>query len=188
MNHVQLDVRQLLSGVNAGCSVTEAIIGFVGVVIGAIVSGGATYVMTRRSERQKARAAARLLESNMLTIEAALQRVLDLNPDRSPNAWVNVAAPAWWSDVLRNDVRVEHRPLLAEVLGAGEWYDLSRAYAWIEQLARIRVGVAEVRIPWTDVAEELDRVRRGIRAVERLTEASKSTYPSRREEVDRPPS
>jgi hypothetical protein len=124
----------------------------------------------------------------MLTIEIALQRVLDLNPDRSPDALVNIAAPAWWSDVLRDDVWVEHRPLLAEVLGAGDWYDLSRAYAWIEQVARLRVGVDDVRIPWTEIAEELDQVRQGIQAVERLTDATKRTFPSRREEVDRPPS
>jgi hypothetical protein len=42
-----------------------AVVGLVGVVIGGLVSGGATFVMARRQEQRKARMAARLLEDEL---------------------------------------------------------------------------------------------------------------------------
>jgi hypothetical protein len=58
-----------------------AIIGLVGVVVGALVSGAASFLMARRGEQQQARAAARLLESELTTVGSRL-RVLNAGLER----------------------------------------------------------------------------------------------------------
>jgi hypothetical protein len=48
-----------------------ALVGLLGVVVGAIISGGVTFVMARRADAREARTAARLLETELRTLAHA---------------------------------------------------------------------------------------------------------------------
>jgi hypothetical protein len=112
-----------------------ALVGLLGVVVGAIISGGATYVMARRSEATQARTGARLLETELRTIAGSLGLLLrePLVPGDSTDALtqddlraaIAVPAPRLWH---------EYRAVLAGVLSSEEWYAVSRAYENIELL------------------------------------------------------
>jgi hypothetical protein len=120
-----------------------AIVGLVGVLVGAIVSGGATYLMARRAERRKARAAAWLVKDELERVETELRRwhkmlvepirrdmVGLVIPERiAVNQLLTLPEPAVWD---------EHKPMLAETLETKHWYALAAAYDCIDVLCSLR--------------------------------------------------
>lgn len=63
-------------------TMAAAAIGFVGVIVGALMSGFATFFMARRTERRQARAAARLLEVELRDVAGRLQQLGSLHCSR----------------------------------------------------------------------------------------------------------
>jgi hypothetical protein len=112
----------------------QAVIGLVGVVVGALLSGGATYLMAKRAEANKARAAARLLEAELRPIAQGLD-VLYRALERSGTKHVRVGQVVRH---LPDSSRLwnEHKSLLAEVLDDADWYALASAYESIDIINR----------------------------------------------------
>ena len=122
-----------------------ALVGLVGVIVGALVSGGATYMMARRADARQARAAARLLEAELQAVveqlgelgqaiafrdEFARRAEDESERDEISNAWdlksmLRIPQPRLWE---------KHKSLLADVLSAADWYALAKAYQSIDDL------------------------------------------------------
>src|SRR5205814_1069295 len=104
-----------------------AIVGLVGVIIGAMLSGALTLLTARRSDKRQARAAGRLLESELRSIAQQLLLMRnDLRMKESPT-------------VLRELFRLPptvaweaHKSLLASLLTTAEWYAVAKAYESVE--------------------------------------------------------
>jgi hypothetical protein len=104
----------------------EAIFGLVGVVVGALITGGTEYVMRKRDERAQLRAAARLGYAYFRTREWELAHAV------REHAWLvlsgkRLTKPEWWS---------EYEALFARLLSPAEWEALhegllqARAVGW----------------------------------------------------------
>ena len=150
----------------------EAVIGLIGVVVGALLSGSATFLMARRQEARQAQAAARLLEAelrsaagDLILLRASLQvanNYADLRGQlRLP------PQPAW----------KEHKPLLAVVLTPSEWYAVAAAYESIDSLraasSRDEFFINDGRAVYHEAIRELllelaETVQAGAAAVSRL--------------------
>jgi hypothetical protein len=126
-------------------SMTEAIIGLVGVLVGGLVSGGATYIMTRRAERARLRAAARLVENELEHVRTLVLADLgnldilrtietefgfDDTEDTTKEDAENLAPPNLLA--VSTEVWREHQGTLAQGLDGRKWYRLQRAYVAIE--------------------------------------------------------
>ena len=98
----------------------QALIRLTGVVVGALLSGDATYLMARRVDSRKARAAARLLEAELQPIArslAVLQQGMSRAVDReAARKILHLPDARLWED---------HQSVLAEVLGSDDWYALA---------------------------------------------------------------
>jgi hypothetical protein len=106
----------------------SAVIGLIGVVVGALLSGTTTFIMAQRAEARQARAAARLLEAelrsvaedlNLLTAALTDDNVADLR------ALLRLPPQRAWD---------AHKPLLAAVLTSPEWYAVAAAYESLDYL------------------------------------------------------
>jgi hypothetical protein len=105
-----------------------AIIGLIGVIIGAMLSGSLTLLTKRRSDRQQARAAARLLESELRSVTQDLYLLGDsLVADTAidPQVFLNLPPTTSWDT---------YRSSLAALLTNDEWYAVATAYESIEAL------------------------------------------------------
>lgn len=109
----------------------QALIGLAGVVVGALLSGGATYLMAKRVEARKARAAARLLEAELRPTARGLEALRRHKP-----GGINAAAVGHVVSLPEPRLWKEHSSLLAEVLEASDWYALAAAYDSIDIITR----------------------------------------------------
>jgi hypothetical protein len=104
-----------------------AIIGLVGVIIGAMFSGGFSLLTTRRSNKQKARASSRLIETELRSAIIdlyALRANLEIGSD--PSIRENILEPPTeWNT---------HRSSLAAILSNKDWYAIESAYESLEVL------------------------------------------------------
>lgn len=108
---------------------TEAIFGLVGVVIGGLLNGGVTWLTERKSLRSRAMVAARLVKSEFVTADVAID--VALSNDSWADLTVGISVTEW----------NQHRETLAAVLDEKEWASLE-VYASISGLIAID---AEVR-------------------------------------------
>jgi hypothetical protein len=99
--------------------VTAAVIGLVGVVIGASVSGLVQWLMTRRSDRLAARTAARVVRYELRQYESLLKFQL-ANSHWEVGYWIS---PVRWR---------EHQATLAAACASDEWSTIEMAYTGIE--------------------------------------------------------
>jgi hypothetical protein len=117
----------------------QAIFGLVGVVVGGLVSGGATYLMARRGERRRERAAVRLVEAELRhganVAEYVLPPLLKDASAGSPQlvnsmrkALTGLPPPNAWN---------EYRGQLAELLDARDWYALADSYEALHALQNL---------------------------------------------------
>jgi hypothetical protein len=104
----------------------QAIIGLVGVVIGGVLTGGVDFVLERRREKRRGRAAARLIHAELSDIAAYVEASL------LRRAWL--ADPA---GALEGESWKQWRAALAEAPGFEGWYPISGAWGWISQLGQI---------------------------------------------------
>jgi hypothetical protein len=107
---------------------TEAVFGLVGVIVGAVLTGGIQWWMARRSEKALLRTAARLIQVEL----RGFQDLLDL--------WLSLKriGAEWWKPP-------EYWPAQRGVLAAGlsreNWTTVSDAY---EELQRIENGITDI--------------------------------------------
>jgi hypothetical protein len=147
----------------------QALIGLAGVVVGALLSGGATYLMAKRGEASKARAAARLLEAELRPTAEGLD-VLGRALEQSGAKHVavgHVVRHLPESSRLWN----EHKSLLAEVLDVADWYALASAYESIDLIKRclqLASSAETERVPVALLGHAFLLVDMGARAVSRL--------------------
>ena len=106
---------------------TAAIFGLAGVIVGGLISGGATYLMARRKEKVTARASARLLEEE-LAMAADVLGVLTTYSDEEAKALSPEGFPAPGLSAFPFDRWLERQELLAETLEAEDWRAVSGAY------------------------------------------------------------
>jgi hypothetical protein len=103
---------------------TPALIGFVGIIAGGVLSGGVQWMLAQSDRRLAARTAARLLFTHLSfardAIDATVKRGWDHN-----EPWGTFVA-AW----------VEHRNDLARILGTRDFLIVSSTFTGIENLGR----------------------------------------------------
>ncbi len=105
-----------------GMNLTTAIVGFVGVIIGALINGGAAWLLHRKREKGAAKTASRLVYQEMMVNTAAIE--------------VTAYHKEWnrLKDYLVTDAWEAKQEVLAGALPDEEWSPLVRAYYWVGQL------------------------------------------------------
>jgi hypothetical protein len=167
---------------------TEAIFGLVGVALGGLITGGATYLVTRRNEKLEARASARLLQGELQLIAhrlesegQALDRIAELEAEPAKPRARNrdTAGSRLLLAEFSMDQWQEHQGRLAHVLDADDWYAVSSAYAAIgvgQDLAKLSFSTEKTDADYVRVLpllgpliEDLLRdVESGVLALSRL--------------------
>jgi len=99
--------------------VSAAIFGLIGVVVGALVTGGVDYVMQRRREKAELRQARRVVAGELSDLWYQLETITagDRWPGEVPEEWF--ASRMWEA----------HRPVLASQLSDEDWNELARIYS-----------------------------------------------------------
>jgi hypothetical protein len=118
--------------------VEAALVGVIGVVVGALLSAGGALVLVKRTERRKARAAARLIEDELGSATQALQRLTygeeamfhNLPEGSDPGYWALVRL----SEVPKTTLWKDNMAVLAEVLNQDQWYAVASAYRSLDAL------------------------------------------------------
>jgi hypothetical protein len=119
-------------------SITQAIFGLVGVVIGGLLSGGATYVMARRGERRRSTAAVRLVEAEVRHAFTLAESVIPSLIFEDPT--IEPIRPQLWSQLSELPTPIAwntYKGDLAELLTADEWYALADSYEALEALRHL---------------------------------------------------
>lgn len=156
---------------------SQALIGLVGVVVGAVLSGGVGYLVARRDERRRARASARLLQAELRPVADYLDAVVVGNLELFTGAGRPLLASALGPLLEMTPPRLwaEHQALLAWALGTADWYAIASAYERVDQLRSVAEteGAPDTRDAYSgDVVElvsvAIDEVRRGVAALSRL--------------------
>lgn len=112
---------------------TEAFFGLAGVLLGGLISGGATYFMRRREERQARMAAARLMEEELFRavivlylVRAAFSTGRRNEMTKSLQECAKLSTGSW----------LEHRATLARILPSAHWDGIIQAYFTIGEARR----------------------------------------------------
>lgn len=137
---------------------TEAIFGLVGVALGGLIAGGATYLLARRSEKLEARASARLLQDDLYGVASRLDALLRTGSNgksEKPSA-TDLHHYAGWLLRFQMDRWQEHQTRLAHVLDDADWYAVSRAYT------AISVGQRNARFFESELKEKRESLARSF--------------------------
>lgn len=110
----------------ANSTLTPAVVGLVGVVIGAVVNGYAQHVAQRRREHFELRSHARLVRADLHRAEGIVRQLKERPMDRPRGVADELAAPAW----------NEGRGVLARGLESSEWDTVREAFDAIAQFRR----------------------------------------------------
>jgi hypothetical protein len=139
--------------------VTEAVIGFVGVIVGGAISGGVAYLLARRNERALARASARLLAENLRSRTRTIEARIALGEEDPSRARFDDLTTPLWDD---------HQPQLAEKLSWADWEAIRAGYEGVEALRQstsAEMSFAEVKSVFNAVHPSL---LNGIEVLRRL--------------------
>jgi hypothetical protein len=101
--------------------VAEAIFGLVGVIVGALITGGVEYFMRVRDEKAETRAAARLTHAELGHAEGLVAMALD------SGKWELVREGSYPDDRWR-----QHEGLFGRLLGGDEWSAVAYGYTCTE--------------------------------------------------------
>lgn len=134
---------------------STALIGFLGVIVGALVSGGVQSVVGRVDRARDARSAARLL---YMQLHEAQQAIEDLAVRRD---WSEMITD-WTSFGTAWD---RHAEALAGVLGTREFMKVSSAFGCLASLARSRARDGESA--WSVPDGTLELYRTTVQAAKR---------------------
>jgi hypothetical protein len=108
--------------------VATAVIGLVGAVIGGLLTGGGTYLLERRREQAEAKAARRIVRSQLLEATTAVEDAL--KGSNWPPGWHAVTWSQTWST---------YRPFLAKTMDVDDFDKLAVAYVRVQQ---VQTGLA----------------------------------------------
>lgn len=136
---------------------SQAIFGLLGVVVGAMVSGGVTLYLEWARERAAARGAARILQGDLSNTEAQIEEALDSDL-RWPGQF-RLRTARWY----------EYQPILARRLRENEWYAVESAFDFLEGINEfdkwLRADKQDDRVPLDDQGRlQLELGRRLARA------------------------
>lgn len=109
--------------------VSEAVFGFLGVIVGAGLTGLADYLLEKRRDHQALKTARRMLRLELQEAETFLNGSLEAG------RWA--AEPA---RVLSNDQWAEHRGVWGSVVGDDRWEPVAEAFMAIAEVRRRNVG------------------------------------------------
>ena len=109
-----------------------AVIAFVGVVVGGIVTGGVQFVFTRHQESGEKRSAARLVDADLGRARDVIQRCLGPPPRFVPE----------WADELALEAWENKRAVLAIALSGRAWSAVRDAVDTVDAFRR-RLGDAQ---------------------------------------------
>jgi hypothetical protein len=109
--------------------VVEAIIGLIGVLVGAIISVGAQYAMRLRDERAEARTAARLIYEELANTAGQLT-IFALATREKRQEFLSAQG-------FSSEEWDERRAVLARVLSPDEWLAVHRAYRFASQISAV---------------------------------------------------
>ena len=157
-------------------------------IVGGLISGGATFLMTRRSERRRGRAAVRLVEAELrhaaTLAESTLPLLLDQALPGNRQVFANVEAAL--AELPAPDAWNAHKGELAELLSTQDWYALAESYEALEALRHLdvrQITTADGRILHTSIRDVLsgflDDLARGVRASAAMTKATGEERPLR---------
>jgi hypothetical protein len=140
--------------------VSEAIFGLIGVVVGALATGGVEYWMAWRRERAELKQAKRLVAEELESLKGQLSTILREN--RTPDA----LPPDVQERFLPTSTWLEYRAILARRLDDAVWYGLPHFYSGVSylRLDLLRDPAARPLDDWTanqvkDMATLAGRVR-----------------------------
>ncbi len=111
-------------------SLVPAIFGLVGVAVGAILTGAVEWIREARRDRRRARAAARLLRSDLFLVSRILRNAIS---DRALPGFIDVTPRSW----------LEQRDLLASELKDDEWIIVSGGCSRLQTLAEFVSRIAK---------------------------------------------
>lgn len=172
-----------------------ALVGVVGVIVGALLAGVNAFAVERAKDRRRARASARLLESELWQI-AGRARLLAAElreHDHRTDAWYRAAEAL--VELPSAELWLDHRDVLAETLPDTSWHAVAGAYQRVELLrSQTRDTVARVSSNATGalgiaiwsgsvVGYLVDGVKAGAKALAQL--AGRSPEHSPGDELDR---
>jgi hypothetical protein len=116
---------------------TSAIIGLIGVAVGAIISGSTAFVLARRTERSQMRASARLLEVELRGVAEQTKAIIEitrLSPVAHHNEYPTQSILSQLHDIPQSTLWDQHKATLAAVLSTQDWYAVATAYQSIDAL------------------------------------------------------
>ena len=137
--------------------VSETVAGFLGVLLGGIITGGVTYWMQWRRERREARGARRVVESEIDEATAALTAIK--GQEKWPPGWIQHWSESWEAV----------RPALALDLSDDSFKRIAEAYLYMSRLetglaGRPHRGFVETDGPFLEeVSNSLDEARAALR-------------------------
>jgi hypothetical protein len=131
----------------------EALIGFAGVLVGALATGGFEYAFLKRREKTTLRAASRLLQQQLFTVSEAIYRHPreDFRSDAEPHDFSDVIET--WRDT---------RGPLAEGLSGDAWESIVAAMEFVEVFDGTVEGQVSMRFSRERTAAEEDEIQRGV--------------------------
>jgi hypothetical protein len=109
----------------ADASLGPAIVGLVGVTLGAVISGVFGWSREARRERRRARASARLLRSDLFMVSRLLRSGI---ARREVPGFIDLGLPSWR----------EHRDLLADTLDDEAWSLVPSGCSRVQTLADVQ--------------------------------------------------
>ena len=108
---------------------SAAIFGLLGVVVGAVLTGGVDYVMARRQEKAELRQSTRLVADELHSLWLMVDLILErgqLPPARLPGEEAE--------RLFSTDSWQAHKPVLARGLRQEQWRALATVYAAVESM------------------------------------------------------
>jgi uncharacterized membrane protein YccC len=170
---------------------TEAIFSLVGVVVGALLSGGVAYLMARRTERRKVRAAARRVLTEFRQMDrwlATLQRRAEAHEEmREQRRQASQAEPEAFDpdlSMLEFKQLPAHEGLLAEYLRADDWTAISDAYEAIQDIQHRSVD-AGYQPAWGTTASGLLALVKIVHSWSQFLQHAAATMPTAIDCLDR---
>ncbi len=128
---------------SAGSPLITAIVGFLGVIVGGLITGAIGFYMQRRQEKRAALVAARVV-LNEIVKNGAGAKTLD-------------QAQAWYHGVVfETDLWRTHRETLAGHLKGPEWAVLSKAYNSVDMILNALAQTSEGQ-PFRDSVNYITR-------------------------------
>ncbi len=145
---------------------SQAVFGFLGVFVGAVVTGLADYLLQKRRERVALRTARRMLLLELREARDFIEGSIDAMHWR--------AEPA---RVLSNEQWAEHRAVLAAAANEGEWDAVAEAFIGLARVRRshLKADTGTALEPASDRVQDADTALVEVRSAIQVLEMASPT-------------